>query len=89
MASQILIRAKRFATRSDREREKLQSQIHTYAIRHNADSLERELASKRALGQEIEVVPVDVPTQIGFCRMESFVEWAIALVDAKLGAALA
>jgi hypothetical protein len=86
MAAHILIGKARFTSRSDRERDKLQAQISTYAIRHNADSVERELASRRALGQEIEV---GVPTQIGFCRLETFIDWAFALVDAKLGSALA
>ena len=86
MAANILIGKARFTSRSDREREKLQAQISTYAIRHNADSIERELASKRALGQEIEV---SEPTRIGFCRLESFIEKTIALVDARLEAALA
>ena len=37
MAHKILLRAKRFATTSDRQREKLQAQISVYALRHHAD----------------------------------------------------
>jgi hypothetical protein len=84
MAVNILIGKERFASRSDREREKLQAQISCYAIRHNADSIERELASKRALGQEIEV---GEPTRIGIERLESFIETTILVVDRALATA--
>jgi hypothetical protein len=84
MAVNILIGKERFASRSDREREKLQAQISCYAIRHNADSVERELASKRALGQEIEV---GEPTRICVERLESFIETTILVVDRALATA--
>jgi hypothetical protein len=79
MAANILIGKTRFTSRSDREREKLQAQISTYAIRHNADSAERELASKRALGIEDAM-----PKRTGFHRLESWIEKTIALVDNTL-----
>lgn len=82
MAVNILIGKERFAARSDREREKLQAQISCYAIRHNADSVERELASKRALGLEDAM-----PKQTGFQRMHSFIENTIAVVDRALATA--
>lgn len=37
MAARILIGKNRYQSRSDREREKLQAQISTYAIRQNAE----------------------------------------------------
>lgn len=51
MAVNILIGKQKFTSRSDRERERLQSQISTYALRLNAD---RDSAERKAFEQRLQ-----------------------------------
>lgn len=74
MASRILIGKSRFASRSDREREKLQAQISTYALRHNA---ERDAEQHRLQLARLEAQPEPSPLP----QMDGFIDWAIALVS--------
>ena len=77
MAVNILLRKSRYASRSDREREKLQSQIETYAIRHRAD---QDLRSRVEHLQRIEDLSKVQPVT----RMDSFIDWCFALVSGVL-----
>jgi hypothetical protein len=83
MASKILMRAKRFATTSDRQREKLQAQINVYALRHHADKdIELQSQYLRTAADRL-----SEPTHVGFQRLNSWIENTIAVVDRVLATA--
>jgi hypothetical protein len=77
MARNILIGKSRHQSRSDREREKLQAQISTYAVRHQA---EQDAEERRKLEQRIQAA--EVPLRAS--GMDNFIAYALWLVDATL-----
>lgn len=82
MSVNILIGKSRHQSRSDREREKLQAQISTYALRHHSDldlmqrAEELQASKDRLVGNE----PVG-PSEV---RMDRVIHEFVTLVDAVL-----
>jgi hypothetical protein len=77
----ILIGKQRYASTSDRQREKLQAQITTYSIRHHSEqALKEEGERLRVLGQSLES-RVEVAQDIREVQLDRLVDNYIALVD--------
>jgi hypothetical protein len=72
--SRALVGVKRFQSRSDRERERLQAQISTYAIRHHAD---RDAEERRKQMERMEEPLPASPED----RLDSFIEFCVGLVE--------
>jgi hypothetical protein len=74
-AGSILIGKSRHQSRSDREREKIQSQISTYALRFHTES---DAVERRILEQRLEAV--STPPRID-SKLDSFIDRMLTLVD--------
>ena len=74
MAHKSLIGKQRYAARSDRERERLQSQISTYAIRHHAEDARQQLRIASGRLEEERISPI--------AKLEGWIDRTIRLVDA-------
>jgi hypothetical protein len=79
----ILIGKQRYASTSDRQRERLQSTITTYAIRHHADeALKEQAEGLRVLGRSMEVSDrFKVARDIGEINLDRFIDGYIEMVD--------
>jgi len=79
--SAALVGKSRYASRSDRERERLQAQITTYAIRHHADlELKQEGERMRVLGQRMES-RVEVAQDLREMQLDRMVDNYLRLVE--------
>jgi hypothetical protein len=75
MAVNILIGKSRHQSRSDREREKLQAQISTYAVRFHQD---RDAEERRAFERRLQVEP---PTVRQARDLEDFISSVARIVE--------
>lgn len=75
--NRALVSKTRYASRSDREREKLQAQISCYALRHNMDRDAEELRKARERIEQPE--PREAAS-----GLDSFIERCFEMVDAAL-----
>ncbi|MGH9499643.1 MAG: hypothetical protein ACRD3L_10935 [Terriglobales bacterium] len=72
-----LIGKKRFTSRSDREREKLQAVISTYSIRYNAD---RDAEERRTFERRLQAAS-EPPTVTSQRNLEAWLTSVVALVE--------